>query len=307
MSNVAKAQSQSRQEGLGRMGHWMLLLSAGAVAAVWFLEIKRRDVAVATANTVSEIGRSKAALASPPEEPDALHAELARLQTRSEKLRTEESVARAARDAKAGEEARLRKTVQEMEAGLSVVPEASAEFAARIARSLTLCASERVNALRNVKPVNASTETEARLVLVRSVGALRQMERDLPKFSEFMTEVISQFYELGEEARREAQMVIHSGFEQMRRIGVSSLDRPEPGSDRWEIRSLDWELARDAEIERVAQSMRSIIPKIHPYSPWLPSVLSMSSGLRGVVDVDEGNSVKKSPITVTLPLSPINN
>jgi hypothetical protein len=133
------------------------------------------------------------------------------------------------------------------------------------------------------------------------------MERDLPKFSEFMTDVISQFYELGEEARREAQMVIHSGFEQMRRIGVSSLDRPEPGSDRWEIRSLDWELARDAEIERVAQSMRSIIPKIHFYSPWLPSVLSMSSGLRGVVDVDEGNSVKKSPITVTLPLSPINN
>ena len=161
----------------------MLLLSAGAVAAVWFLEIKRRDVAVATANTVSEIGQAKAALANTPEEPDALHAELARLQTRSEKLRTEESVARAARDAKSGEEARLRKTVQEMEAGLSVVPEASAEFAARIARSLTLCASERVNALRNVKPVNASTETEARLVLVRSVGVLRQMERDMHKFS----------------------------------------------------------------------------------------------------------------------------
>lgn len=285
----------------------MLLLSAGAIAAVCFLEVKRRDVSAAIANMRSEIGQSKAALASPPEKLDSLHAELARLQTRLETLKAEESVARAVRNAKAEEEASLRKTSQEMEASLSVVPETSVEFAARIARSLTLCVSERVDAVRKVKSGNVGTEAEAKLVLVRSVGALRQMERDLPKFSEFMTEVIAQFYELGEEARKEAQMMIHTEFEQMRRIAVSSLDRPEPGSDRWEIRSLDWELARDAEIERIAQSMRSIIPETHPYSPWLPSVLSMSSGLRGVVDIDEGQSVKKSPITVTLPLSPIKN
>lgn len=307
MSSGAKAQSKSRQQRLGRMGQWMLLLSAGAIAAVCFLEVKRRDVSAAIANLRAEIGQSKAALASPPEKLDSLHAELARLQTRLETLKAEESVARTVRNAKAEEEASLRKTSQEMEAGLSVVPETSVEFAGRIARSLTLCVYARVDALRKVKSGNVGTEAEARLVLVRSVGALRQMERDLPKFSEFMTEVIAQFYELGEEARKEAKMVIHRGFEQMRRIAVSSLDRPEPGSDRWEIRSLDWELARDAEIERIAQSMRSIIPETHPYSPWLPSVLSMSSGLRGVVDIDEGQSVKKSPITVTLPLSPIKN
>jgi hypothetical protein len=289
------------------MGQWVLLLSAGAFAAVCFLEIKRRDVAAATANMLSEIGRSKAALANTPEEPAALQAELARLQSRLETLRAQESIARAARNAKAEEEARLRKTFQQMEAGLSVVPQTSAEFASRIARSLIVCASERVNATRDVKSGNTATQAEARLVLVRSVGAIRQMERDLPKFSEFMTKVIAQFYDLGEDARKEAGTIIYAGFDQMRRNAVSSLDRPEPGSDRWEIRSLEWETARDSAVERIAQSIRSIIPETHPYSPWLPSVLSMSSGLRGAVNVDEANPAKKPAITVGLPLSPVKN
>ncbi len=307
MSSAAKVQAKSREQALGRLGQWMLLLSAGAIAAVCFLEIKRRDVAAATANMLSEIGRSKAALANTPEEPAALQAELARLQSRLETLRAEESIARAARNAKAEEEARLRKTFQQMEAGLSVVPETSAEFASRIARSLIVCASERVNAPRDVKFGNTATQAEARLVLVRSVGALRQMERDLPKFSEFMTKVIAQFYDLGEDARKEAGTIIYAGFDQMRRNAASSLDRPEPGSDRWEIRSLEWETARDSAVERIAQSMRSIIPETHPCSPWLPSVLSMSSGLRGAVNVDEANPAKKPAITVGLPLSPVKN
>ena len=283
------------------------MLSAGAIASICVLQIKRRNVAAETANTLSEIERSKAALANTPEELAALNIELERLQRRLEDLRAEESIARVARNAKAEEDARLRKTLQEMETGLIVVPETSAGFAARVARSLSVCASERMNAPRNVTSGNAVTEAEARLVLVRSVGVLRRMERDLPKFSEFMTEVVAQLYGLGEDARKEVQTVIHAGCDQMRRGSVSSMDRPEPGSDRWEIRSFDWEAARERETERIAHSMRSIIPETHPYSPWLPSVISMSSGLRDVVNVEDGNPAKKPVITVTLPLSPVRN
>ena len=307
MSSVADTQPQKGKQVLGWMGRWMLLLSVGAIVSACFLEIKRRNTAVETAKTLSEIERSKAARASGPDEISALHAELERLQSRLEILRTEESIARAARNAKGEEEARLRKTLQQIEDGLSIVPETSEAFAGRIARALTTCASARVNAIGNVKAGGGGAEAEARLVLVRSVGALRRMERDLPKFSEFMTEVVTQFYGLGKDARNEVQVLIHSGFEEMLRTRVSSLNRPEPGSDRWEIRSLDWEAARDQEIYRIARSMRSIIPEAHSYSPWLPSVLSMSSGLRGVVDISDGNPAKKPAITVTLPICPVKN
>jgi septal ring factor EnvC (AmiA/AmiB activator) len=307
MSSVMKMQSRNFKPGIGWMGWWIFLLSIGAIASFCFLEIKRRLIAEETASTLALTQSFDAALKTPRTAPTARKEQLERLQAELQTLNGEEDSARSACNAKLDEEARLRKTLQQIEDGLKVVPETTHEFAARVARALIVCASDRLSVSGNMKSINAATEPESRLVLVRSVGALRKMEQDLPKFSEFMAEVVAQFYGLPEDAAKQVQKLIHSGFAQMRDSALSSMDRPEQGSDRWEIRSLDWEAARDGQIQLIADSMRSIIPQTHPYLPWLPSVLSMSSGLRGEAKVEDGNASKKAPITVTLPLSPLKN
>jgi hypothetical protein len=97
---------------------------------------------------------------------------------------------------------------------------------------------------------------------------------------------------------------IDAGFNAIKNKSLASSDRPEPGSEGWETRSLEWESRRDEEILAIAKAIYAVIPEQHPYRDWLPSLLSMSSGLRGSVVRSKESGAKKSTITMDLPLSP---
>lgn len=98
--------------------------------------------------------------------------------------------------------------------------------------------------------------------------------------------------------------MIAAEFNAIKKKSLASTDRPEPGREGWETRSLEWESRRDEEILAIAKSIYAVIPEQHPYRKSLPSLLSMSSGLRGSVVPSRESMPNKSTITVGLPLSP---
>jgi hypothetical protein len=98
--------------------------------------------------------------------------------------------------------------------------------------------------------------------------------------------------------------LIAAEFNAFKKKSLASSDRYESGSEGRETRSLEWEGRRDEEILAIAKSIYAVIPEQHPARKWLPSLLSMSSGLRGSVVPSKESMPNKSTVTVGLSLSP---
>ena len=285
-----------------RLERLSLLTCAGALVGSLCAEIRVQDLSVEISNTQALIGAS---IASPSEvavETAGLASRAAALEARLKGLREEEKVARASLAAKDAAEAELQRKHEESVKNLSVRPDSKKELARRVSRAASICAANR--SIEGQRRHSLGNESEAKLVLVRCVGECRRMEQDIPVFSEFLAELIIQFYGLDASFESSLRTLIADGFETIKGKSLASTDRPEQSTEGWESRSLEWESRRDAEILTIAKAMRPMIPQTHPYGKWLPSLLSISSGLRGSVTASQEGAVTKSAINVALPLSP---
>ena len=226
----------------------------------------------------------------------------ANIENRINSLREQKMAAKESCDAALASEARLKEKYDSLAATLRVMPDSKKDLARRISNAASICAANRFGGGQANSPLG--NESEAKLVLARCVGECRRMERDGSGFSEFLAELVIQFYGLDASHEGSLRAFIDSGFNAIKKKSLASSDRPEPGSESWETRSLEWESRRDEEILAIAKSIYAVIPEDHPYRKWLPSLLSMSSGLRGSVVPSKDSVAKKSTITVGLPLSP---
>jgi hypothetical protein len=279
-----------------------LLICIGVFGASLWAELRLNQVS-------AEISKSRLAVQSllaAPVDVVSMHegadSKPANLEYRINSLREQERVARASCDTTVASEARLKQEYEELAATLHVMPDSKKDLARRISNAASICAANRFGGGQAKSALG--NESDAKLVLVRCVGECRRMERDVSGFSEFLAELVIQFYGLDVSHEGSIRGLIDAGFDAIKKKSLASTDRPEPGSEGWETRSLEWESRRDEEILAIAKSIDAVIPEHHPYRKWLPSLLSVSSGLRGSVFPSKEGVAHKSTITVGLPLSP---
>ena len=296
---------------LARRNHWgrfshlerlSLLICIGVFAASLWVERRLNHVSGDIFKNRLAIQSLIAAPVDVGSIPEPGDFESAIIENRINNLREQEMEAKASYDAALASDAILKEKYERLAATLHVMPDSKKDLARRISIAASICAANRFGG-GNAKSA-LGNESEAKLVLVRCVGECRRMERDVSGFSEFLAELVIQFYGLDVSHEGSLRAFIDSGFNAIKKKLLASSDRPEPGSESWETRSLEWESRRDEEILAIARSIDAVIPEHHPYRKWLPSLLSMSSGLRGSVVPSKESGEKKSTITVGLPLSP---
>ncbi len=295
----------ARQNLWGQFSHLerlSLLICIGAFGASLWAELRLNHVYAEILKNRLAIQSLIAAPVDVVSIPEGGDLKSANIENRINNLREQEMVAKASCDAALASEARLKKKYEGLAATLHVMPDSKKDLARRISNAASICAANR---LRGAQAKSAlGNESDAKLVLVRCVGECRRMERDVSSFSEFLAELVIQFYGLDVSHEGSLRGLIDAGFDAIKKKSLASTDRPEPGREGWETRSLEWESRRDEEILAIAKSIYAVIPEQHPYRKWLPSLLSMSSGLRGSVVPSKEGVQNKSTITVGLPLSP---
>jgi hypothetical protein len=297
-----KFSSRNLWSGVSRIERLSLLVCIGSLGASLWAEQRLNQVSSEISETTLAINRTKAVpieVVLPPGNSDS---ESAIIEARINSLREQEKVARASCKARVAAEAMLKEKYEDLAATLSVRPDSKRELARKISNAASICAANRFGG--GLAKSSLGNEPEARLVLVRCVGECRRMERNISDFSEFLAELVIQFYGLDSSHEGNLRALIADGFEAIRKKSLASTDRPEPGSEGWETGSLEWESRRDEQILAIAKSIGAVIPENHPYRKWLPSLLSLSSGLRGRIVPSKEGAASKSTVTVGLPLSP---